>query len=284
MARRIAAAGIPVTVWARRPAVTDGAAEWGAEVAASPAELGAACDVVGVCVFDASGVEEVLFRPRGVAMRMPAGGIVLVHSTVSPSEIRAIARRAGSHGITVLDAPVSGGPPAAEAGELLVMLAGPAAAADRVLPVVSAYAGRVIRLGEVGAAQLAKLLNNALLAAQVALAQDAVSLGARHGVGDGLLDVLRTGSARGFALDLFAQAGSVDALASSQFGPAIDKDVRLLADALGPSGQPSVLMNLAEDLIGQIAAIGSRPEPASTLTTRNETLRRYGRPEGVNKT
>jgi hypothetical protein len=84
---------------------------------------------------------------------------------------------------------------------------------------------------------------------------------------------------------LFAQAGSVDALASSQFGPAIDKDVRLLADALGPSGQPSVLMNLAEDLIGQIAAIGSRPEPASTLTTRNETLRRpYGRPEGVNKT
>jgi 3-hydroxyisobutyrate dehydrogenase-like beta-hydroxyacid dehydrogenase len=186
---------------------------------------------------------------------MPAGGIVLVHSTVSPSEIRAIARRADSHDITVLDAPVSGGPSVAEAGELLVMLAGPAAAADRVLPVVSAYAGRVIRLGEVGAAQLAKLLNNALLAAQVALAQDALSLGARHGVGDGLLDVLRTGSARGFALDLFAQVGSVDALASSQFGPTIDKDVRLLADALGPSGQPSVLMNLAEDLIGQIAAI-----------------------------
>jgi 3-hydroxyisobutyrate dehydrogenase len=263
IARRIAAAGIPTTVWARRPAVAAEATEWGAEVAASPAELGAACDVVGVCVFDAAGVEEVLFGPRGVAEGMAAGGTVLVHSTVSPSEIRAIARRADPHGITVLDAPVSGGPSAADAGELLVMLAGPTAAADRALPVIEAYAGRVIRLGEVGAAQLAKLLNNTLLAAQVALVQDALSVGAQHGIGDGLLDVLRTGSARGFALDLFAMVGSVGALARSQFGPTIDKDVRLLADTLGPSGQRSALMDLAGDLIRQIATAGSGPEPAS---------------------
>jgi 3-hydroxyisobutyrate dehydrogenase-like beta-hydroxyacid dehydrogenase len=260
MARRIAAAGMPVTVWARRPAVAAGAAAWGAEIAASPAELGTACDAVAVCVFDADGVEQVLFGPRGVAAGMPAGGIVIVHSTVSPAEIQAIARRAEPFGITVLDAPVSGGPAAAAAGELLVMLAGPAAAADRALPVVKAYAGRVIRLGEVGTAQLAKLLNNALLAAQVALAHDALSLGARHGLGDGLLDVLRTGSARGFALDLFAQMGSVDALASSQFGPTIGKDVRLLADTLGPVGQPSALLTLAEDLTAQITAIRSSLE------------------------
>jgi 3-hydroxyisobutyrate dehydrogenase len=255
MARRIASAGIPVTVWARRRAVADGAAQWGAEVAASPAELGATCDVVGVCVFDAADVAEVLVGPQGVTEGMAEGGTVLVHSTVSPSEIQAIARRADARGITVLDAPVSGGPAAADAGELLVLLAGPAAAAERALPVVSAYAARVIRLGDVGTAQLAKLLNNALLAAQVALAQDALRLGAGHGIGDGLLDVLRTGSARGFALDLFAQVGSVDALASSQFGPTIDKDVRLLAGTLGSTGERSVLMDLAEDLIRQIAAI-----------------------------
>jgi hypothetical protein len=58
-------------------------------------------------------------------------------------------------------------------------------------------------------------------------------------------------------------AGSVDALARSQFGPAIDKDVRLLADTLGPSDQRPALMDLAGDLIRQIAAAGSGPEPAS---------------------
>jgi 3-hydroxyisobutyrate dehydrogenase len=253
IARRIAAAGIPLTVWARRPEVVAGAAGWGAEVAVSPAELGAACGVVCVCVFDAAGVEEVLFGPRGVAEGMAPGGIVVVHSTVSPAEIRAIAQRAGQHGIEVLDAPVSGGPSAAEAGELLVMLAGTASAADRAAPVIGAYAGRVIRLGSVGAAQLAKLVNNALLAAQVALVQDALSLGARNGVGDGLLDVLRTGSARGFALDLFAGVGSVDVLARTQFGPTISKDVRLLADTLGPQDQPSALLEVAGELARQIS-------------------------------
>lgn len=253
IARRIAAAGIPLTVWARRPEVAAAAAGWGARAAASPAELGAACDAVGVCVFDAAGVEEVLFGPQGVAEGMAAGGIVVVHSTVSPAQIRAIARRAEPYGIAVLDAPVSGGPPAAEAGELLVMLAGPSAAADQVLPLIGSYAGRVIRLGEVGTAQLAKLVNNALLAAQVALVQDALSLGAREGIGDGLLDVLRTGSARGFALDMFAQAGSVDVLARGPFGPAISKDVRLLAGTVGLPGQPSALLDLAGELVRQMS-------------------------------
>jgi 3-hydroxyisobutyrate dehydrogenase-like beta-hydroxyacid dehydrogenase len=259
MARRIARSGIPTTVWARRPGVAGQAAEWGARAAESPVALGAACDVVGVCVFDAAGVSEVLFGTGngagGVVGGMALGGVVTVHSTVSPAEIRAIARRAATHGVTVLDAPVSGGGLAADTGELLVLLGGPEAAANEAMPVIESYAGTVVRFAEVGSAQLAKLLNNSLLAAQVALVADAVHLGQLNGLGTELLEVLRAGSARSFALDLFARVGSVDGLARSSFGPAVGKDVRLLVDALGHADTGSALVDLAADLTSRIAAV-----------------------------
>jgi 3-hydroxyisobutyrate dehydrogenase-like beta-hydroxyacid dehydrogenase len=134
-----------------------------------------------------------------------------------------------------------------------VLLGGPSAVADRVRPVVDAYAGRVIRFAEVGSAQLAKLLNNGLLAAQVALVADAVRLGRSNGLGDELLDVLCTGSARSFAAELFAGMGSVAALARSQFAPTVGKDARLLLDAT--EGR-SVVADLAVDLIRQFDSEG----------------------------
>jgi 3-hydroxyisobutyrate dehydrogenase len=262
MARRIAEAGVPTTVWARRAEVAEAASEWGAEIAGSPAALGKASDVVGVCVFDAAGVEEVLFGPDGVVEGLAPGGVVTIHSTVSPAEIRAVAERASRSGISVLDAPVSGGGRAAAAGELLVMLAGPDEACDRAVPVLETYSRRVVRLGAVGTAQLAKLLNNTLLAAQIGLVDDALRIGEQHGLGPGLAEVLRTGSARGFAVDLLAGIGSVGALAKSQFGPTIAKDVRLLADTAGPAVPPALLIDVAEDLLGRMAAAGRPSDDA----------------------
>jgi 3-hydroxyisobutyrate dehydrogenase-like beta-hydroxyacid dehydrogenase len=253
MARRIAEAAIPIIVWARRREVMTQASAWGARGAVSPAALGAACDIVCVCVFDAAGVEEVLFGSDGVVGSAAPGTVVLVHTTMSPSEIRRIAQRAARNDIIVLDAPVSGGPQAAEAGELLVLLGGPDAAAQRVRPVVETYAGRVIRFAEAGSAQLAKLLNNGLLAAQVALVADAVRLGRQAGLGDELFDVLRTGSARGFAVELLAGIGSIAQLARSQFAPTIGKDVRLLVDVTEPG---STMVDLAVDLTRQLNAEG----------------------------
>lgn len=253
MARRIAEAAIPITIWARRPEIVRQATEWGARAAASPAALGAACDVVCVCVFDAAGVEQVLFGPDGVVASAAPDTVVLVHTTMSPTDVRLTARRAAQHDVAVLDAPVSGGPQAAAAGELLVLLGGPAAVAEQVRPVIDAYACRVIRFADVGSAQLAKLLNNGLLAAQVALVADAVRLGQQAGLGEELFDVLRTGSARGFAVDLFAGVGSVARLARSQFAPTIGKDVQLLLDT---AEARSALVDLAVDLTRQLNSEG----------------------------
>lgn len=254
IARRIAEAGIPVTVWARRPEVVEQAAAWGAEAADSPAALGAACDVVGICVFDAAAVEEVLFGPDGVIDAATPDTVVLMHTTLSPADARRIAERAAQHDVVVLDAPVSGGPNAAAAGELVVLLGGPTEIADAVRPVVDAYAGHVISFAEIGSAQHAKLVNNGLLAAQVALVVDAVRLGAQGGVDSGqLLDVLRNGSARSYAADLFAMFGSVDRLAGSHFKPTVGKDVQLFLDAIE---QPSALADLAMALIRQLDSEG----------------------------
>lgn len=248
IARRIQRSGTPVTVWARRPEVAaQAAAEWDAEIADSPASVGRSSDVVGICVFDAAGVEEVLFGPEGVADAMAEGGIVLVHTTVSPTQIRGFAELGEKRGIVVLDAPVSGGPAAAESGELLAMLAGPSTAVDRIMPVVRSFAGQVALLGDVGAASLAKLLNNTLLAAQVALVHEVLETGERNGVGDGLLDVLRAGSARSFAAELLAASGSLEALLSGQFGPTISKDVNLLAEELGRDKPWPTVLELARE-------------------------------------
>ena len=252
MARRIAERGVPTTVWARRAEVTDSARSWGLDVAISPAAVGKVCDVVGICVFDAEGVDQVLFGPDGVVAGMTPGGVVAVHTTVTPGQIRAVAERAARSRVTVLDAPVSGGGPAATAGGLLVMLAGPDKACNRAMPVLETFAKSVVRLGEVGNAQLAKLLNNALFAAQFGLVNDALRIGQRQGLGHGLTEVFRTGSARSFAVDVLTGAGSLDRLAGGQFGRAIGKDVALLAESLADD-EPSALLNAAEELSRQMA-------------------------------
>jgi 3-hydroxyisobutyrate dehydrogenase-like beta-hydroxyacid dehydrogenase len=254
MARRLAAAGVPTTVWARRPAVAAELTRHGARPAGTAAELGAASDVVGICVFDAGGVAEVLFGDEGVLSGMKSGGVIAVHTTMSPEQIKSIAGRAAARGVTVLDAPVSGGAQAVEAGELFVMLAGPASAVDIALPVLQTYAGRIVRLGAVGSAQAAKLINNALFAAQVRLVLDALRLADEHGLDDAFLDVLRGGSARSFAAEVVAGIGSAAGLAQGRLATTIRKDVALLEETFGVQGDDSALLQTARELLPVIVA------------------------------
>ncbi|MGH3626006.1 MAG: NAD(P)-dependent oxidoreductase, partial [Sciscionella sp.] len=113
MAQRIQSEGHDLTVFARRPSSLEPLAGTDVSIAATPAEMGAAVDAVGICVFDSAGVSEVLFGPEGLVQTLKTGSVVLVHSTVSPSAVRKIADDAAIFGLRVLDAPVSGGSPKA---------------------------------------------------------------------------------------------------------------------------------------------------------------------------
>ncbi|EFC81342.1 NAD(P)-dependent oxidoreductase [Parafrankia sp. EUN1f] len=195
MAQRIHAEGHDLTLWARRPTSLEPFAGSGVTVATTPAEMGAELDAVGVCVFDAAGVEEVVFGPAGLAEGLRPGAVVLVHSTVSPGQIQRIAERAAGSGLRVLDAPVSGGGPRALAGKLTIMIGGDADTLADVTDLLSALSDHVVHLGGIGAGSKAKLINNTLLAAQIALADDAMRIGRSLDVDpEGLAAILMSSS------------------------------------------------------------------------------------------
>jgi 3-hydroxyisobutyrate dehydrogenase len=228
MARRIIEAGYPVTLWARRPATLEPFADTNAKAAGSPAELAAASDLVCVCVRDDADTEEVVDAVLG---GLAAGGVIAVHSTAHPDTCRRLAERAQAGGVRLIDAPVSGGAPAAEAGRLLVMVGGDEEAVEFCRPVFASYGDPIVRLGPVGAGQVTKLLNNAAFTAHLGVAVSLLALGQSLGVDQlRLADVISHGSGNSFALERVASAGGTLARIGEHAGHLLRKDVQLIVD------------------------------------------------------
>jgi len=224
MAMRIAQAGIPLNVWARRPEALAPYIAAGARPAGTLAELGAHAQAVGICVF---GDADVLQVAEAVLPGMAAGGVLLIHSTVHPDTIAKVARMASQRDVAVLDAPVSGGASAASEGRLTVMVGGNASALAKVRPIIDSYAGQVSHLGGLGAGTMAKLVNNAIMAANLASAHEAIPAGSALGLDRAvLLELIAASSGASFSLNLYAGRGGLE-----DFSHSVDlltKDVDLL--------------------------------------------------------
>ena len=247
MARRIVGAGWPTVLWARRPAVLRAFEAPNVEAAASPAALAARVDLVGICVWADEDVHEVVAGEDGVLAGCREGTVVAVHSTVLPATCRELADMAAARGVVLLDAPVTGGRKVALTGGLAMAIGGDDAALARCQPVFESSAGTVVRLGDVGAGQVGKLLNNALLAANLAVADDALTLGEALGLDAAVLaQLLRKGSGRSYALEV-ALASRASATTRRAALPALEKDVRNLAAELAAAGR-------AETLLREVAA------------------------------
>ena len=236
MARRIVQAGYELTLWARRPATLEPFADTAAKTAGSPAELAAASDLVCVCVVGDDDVRDVLDGDAGVLAGLASGGIVAIHSTIHPDTCTEIAESAAGHGVSVIDAPVSGGAPAAEEGQLLVMVGGEADAVERCRPVFATYGDPIVYLGALGSGQVAKILNNLLFTANLGAAASTLELGESLGVPrDRLSDVITHGSANSRALGSMAANGGTLHTHAAIAGALLRKDVRhaaSLADAV----------------------------------------------------
>jgi len=236
MARRIIEAGYPTTLWARRPATLEPFADTPATLAASPAELAAASDLVCLCVVGDADVEEITQGARGLLAAMKPGGVIAIHSTVHPNTCRELANEARTHSVSVIDAPVSGGGPAAAEGRLLLMAGGDADVVQRCRPVFETFADPVIHLGELGSGQTTKLLNNLLFTANLGTAAAALSLAGALGVDpDRLADVISRSSGHSFALNALGGIGGLDRLADVA-GGLLQKDVRLVVDLAHRAG------------------------------------------------
>ena len=241
MARRIVDGGFELTLWARRPASVEPYADTAAKVAATPAELGAASDLVCLCVVGDDDVKQVLDGDTGVLAGLAPGGIVAIHSTVHPDTCREIAKSAADKGISVIDAPVSGGAPAVAEGTLLVMVGGEESDVEKCRPVFATYADPIVHLGPLGSGQVTKILNNLLFTANLGSAMSTLELGESLGIPrDRLCEVVSRGSANSKALgSIVVFGGSLDGLAPHA-GALLQKDVRhaasLAAAASAPEG------------------------------------------------
>ncbi|MBF6170156.1 NAD(P)-dependent oxidoreductase [Nocardia blacklockiae] len=248
MARRIAESGHPTTLWARRASSLEPFADTRAATADSPADLAARSDLVCLCVVGDDDVREVLTGERGVLAGLAPGSIVAVHSTVHPDTCRALAETAAAQQVSLIDAPVSGGGPAAAAGTLLVMAGGATEAVERARPVFETYANPIVHLGDVGAGQATKLLNNLLFTANLSTAMSTLTLGKALGISpDRLGEVITHGTANSFALGrITAAGGTLDRLAQHA-GDLLRKDVGLVARLAETAGvDPGIVLDAAD--------------------------------------
>jgi 3-hydroxyisobutyrate dehydrogenase len=249
MARRIVEAGFPLLLWARKPEALMSFADTAAESVKDLAELGARADHVGVCVVDDAGVREVV---AALLPTLRAGSRIAIHSTVHPETCIELAKRAVEHRVALIDAPVSGGAPAAAAGTLTVMVGGDAAAVADARAVFQAFAGVLVHLGGVGAGQLAKLVNNSLMAANMALADAALEAGATLGLDPAAFaDLVKVSSGRSYAFEVRARLPTIGRFAHG--AKLLAKDVGLLASILNDDPCCTVLRGAAEPFLDKIA-------------------------------
>lgn len=238
IARRIIEAGFPTTLWARRTESLEPYRNTSARFAATIAELGAAARHVGICVVNDDDVRDVCAQ---LLPGMREGDRIAIHSTIHPDTCETLSLQAAERGIQLIDAPVSGGSPAAEAGTLTLMLGGDAEAIASAMPVFESFGKLILRLGGVGAGQKAKLINNTLLAANMGLADSALQIGERLALdAKSLLQLLLASSGRSFGLEV---RGRMETPESFAHGAALlKKDMRLLGAVVGETNPAVVAM------------------------------------------
>jgi 3-hydroxyisobutyrate dehydrogenase-like beta-hydroxyacid dehydrogenase len=227
MVARLVGAGHRVRAFGRSDEKLAAISELGAEAVDEIAAAGAAADVVVICVFTDEQVRAICLAD-GLLATMPSGSALVLHTTGSPRTVETIAERAAPHHVEVLDAPGSGGPHNAAAGELTLFVGGTDHAVTRVHPVLSCYGDPILHVGPLGAGQKVKLVNNALFAAHIGLLSNSVELAARLGVEESaLLTALPHGSAASRVLDIVAAGGSVASFIETA-GEFVSKDVAVI--------------------------------------------------------
>ena len=270
MAGHLVAAGHTVTVYNRsRDKAGAWAAKYGGTVVATPAEAAAGKDAVFPCVGNDDDLAEVTLGENGAFAAMAPGALFVDHTTVSAKIARRLAEEGAARGLLVVDAPVSGGQAGAENGKLSIMCGGTAEAMAKAEPLMQAYALRIVHIGDAGAGQTTKMVN------QIAIA----------GVVQGLAEALRFAQIAGLDTDKVFEAVSGGAASSWQmlnrwktmsedsfdFGFAVDwmrKDLGLTLDEARGNGAVLPLTALVDQFYADVQKMGGNRNDTSSLIRR----------------
>jgi 3-hydroxyisobutyrate dehydrogenase len=230
MAGHLAAAGHEVTVYNRNQGKAE---EWaklhGGQVAPTPAEAAAQQEYVFSCVGDDPDVIEVTLGKSGAFQSMSSETVFVDHTTASADLARQLASEAFKKGFHFLDGPVSGGQAGAENGVLTVMCGGEQEAFNRAKPLMESYGRAVTLIGQSGAGQLAKMVNQICIAGLVQGLSEGVNFGMKAGLDmDVVLGVISKGAAQSWQME---NRGSTMVQGEFDFGFAVDwmrKDLRIV--------------------------------------------------------
>jgi 3-hydroxyisobutyrate dehydrogenase-like beta-hydroxyacid dehydrogenase len=256
MAVNVLRAGHDLRVHDALPGATAALTDLGAVDAASPAESAAGSDVVLLSLPGPAEVRDAVLGPHGVLAADPLPAVVVDLSTNSPAVVAELAERCADHGVTFVDAPVSGGVARAETGSLTVLVGAGPEEFDAVRPVLAAIGSDVVHVGPTGAGTIAKIVNNPLFLAGAVAVQEAYVLGAKLGMAPADLHRVITASS----------AAPYAKLAPLLLGRAFDdvifrldiaaKDVRLAVDCATDAGVDVPVTSAAADVFAAAADHG----------------------------
>ncbi len=201
MALNIRKAGHDLVVHNRTAEKEEAVCVHGATRASSPREAARDAEVVIICVSDTPDVEEVVLGDNGVVHGARPGSVVVDMSTISPAATRRIAAALAAKGISMLDAPVSGGSEGAEKGSLAIMVGGDPQDLEQVLPVLECMGNTITHVGSIGAGQVTKAINQTIIAGVYLSVAEGVALGLKAGLDmDKVVEAISGGAAGSWVL------------------------------------------------------------------------------------
>ncbi|MBT9489856.1 MAG: NAD(P)-dependent oxidoreductase [Rubrivivax sp.] len=270
MAGHLARAGHQVTVYNR---TASKAAAWvaayGGQAAATPAEAAAGAQIIFACVGNDDDLRAVTLGEQGAFGTMAPGSVFVDHTTASAAIARELHAAAQARALHFIDAPVSGGQGGAINGALTVMCGGDLQPFEAIKPVALAFAKAVTLVGDSGAGQLAKMVNQVCIAGLVQGLAEAIAFGQRAGLDMPLvLDVIGKGAAQSWQLD---NRGKTMVDDKFDFGFAVDwmrKDLGLVLDESRRNGAQLPVTALVDQFYAEVQALGGQRWDTSSLIRR----------------
>jgi 3-hydroxyisobutyrate dehydrogenase len=223
----------------------------GAEQAHSLVDLAARCETIFLCLPTSDHVHSVIFDEDGLLGAARAGTVIVDQSTGDPGKTRKMARELEARGIQLIDAPVSGGPTAADAGTIAIMVGASGSQIEQIRPTLECISSSVFHAGEVGAGQVAKLANNFVSAAQRLVTMEAMALAVKNGVdSETIVDIMTAGAAKNFYLERLVRPHVLSGKLASGFTLGLlHKDIKL-ACQLGTESDVTMLFgNLTREFL-----------------------------------
>ncbi len=256
MIGHLAAAGAELAIQNRSRAKAEVLAAPGIRIADTPEQATRGAELAVLMVTDTAAVEEALFGPSGAAEGLAAGSLVVDMGTTAVAATRDFAARLARNGVDFVDAPVSGGEPAAREARLTIMAGGSPAALARAGPALAVLGSRITEVGEVGAGQVAKAANQIIVALTIGAVAEALTLARRAGVDPARVrEAIRGGFAESRILDVHGE--------------------RMVTDSFAPGGRVRIQRKDVDQALTLARSLGLElPASALSLTLWDEMIRR----------